>query len=143
MLRLAAMIFLTVAPAAVGWTLIGERLLVNDLGVYRSANAIEIVSPEGELTARPTSFRWRGLQEAARYRVELFDRDMERVWEAQTRSTRTSLDVPAEGSPFVEAGTWYTWQVTALGELGEELARSPAGHFILRPKPAAGRRDGE
>jgi hypothetical protein len=87
-----------------------------------SPAALAPIAPSGRIQAPPARFRWRGLPDAAAYRVVLFDARGEPVW--------TSAEVAEPTCPWpsklpLEPGT-YSWQVIAtLRGAGSERVASP------------------
>jgi hypothetical protein len=94
------------------------------------------VGPLGEAADWPTAFRWEPVREARSYRLTV-----------RTVDDRTLLAVTTEASehPLSPAAAFdravtYRWQVVALDERGEVVARSPEVSFRVLPlaEPAPG-----
>lgn len=133
--RLAASLVLAGSLGIMGWLWSQGGLFQDDIGRFRTARSLELVAPRGEMVLAPRVFRWTGHPQAASYRVILFDEGMSQVWDGVTGTAETELEVPHGGLPSAPPGAWRTWQVVALGELGEEIARSPAAHFKVAGVP--------
>jgi hypothetical protein len=100
-----------------------------DLGEFRGAAPLELLDPSGVIDAPPSALRWVPHPLAASYRVTLLDARMAEVWTRETAGDAAVLVLDAEALEPLRAGGRFTWQVVALGRLGEDLAASPAAHF--------------
>ncbi len=134
-LRMAAGIGLLTSIALFSYVWLGRPIPEEDLGEFRGAAALELSEPIGETLDPPEMLRWGAHPQAASYRVILLDSRMDEVWRRETPEATPELRLDEEARAVLRPGAWFTWQVVALGPLGQEIARSPAGHFMIAPGP--------
>jgi hypothetical protein len=134
-LRLAAGISIVTSISLVSYVWLGRQVPEEDLGEFRGAAALDLLEPIGETAASPATLRWAAHPLATSYRVILLDSGMDEVWTRETSEATPELQLDAEARAALRPGAWFTWQVVALGPLGREIARSPAGHFMIAPGP--------
>lgn len=98
----------------------------------RSAR-LEALAPQGELAAAPTSFSWRAVADATRYRVHLLGVDDELLWQGE--SAGAELPLPAELRARLAPAVRLRWRIEAMAADGDVLARSEAVEFVISPPP--------
>ena len=91
------------------------------------AQAIVALEPLGSLSQAPGQFRWRSIQGAQSYRLEVFDGEARRVLIEAVADT--SFHVP-EIQPMPSSGFW---QITPLDDLGMPGSRSEPFRFVVAP----------
>ena len=92
---------------------------------------IELVAPDGELDAVPSSLRWSAKEGAASYRVRVTTIDDIVLWEGLAE--QDSVTVPPELSARILVAVTYLWRVEALDDEGVPIARSESGRFLVAP----------
>lgn len=103
----------------------------DDLGELRGAAPLDPIAPAGRVPSAPSRFEWTPQPGAAAYRVTLLDENVEEIWTRTTKDDTPRLEIGAEEARPMIAGARFTWQVAALGELRQEIGRSPAVHFEI------------
>jgi hypothetical protein len=96
-------------------------------GAMRS-QAIGLISPVGDVAARPAEFRWRAVPGAARYQVRLMEVDGREVWSGETADT----SIAAPTTP-IAPGTTLLWEVRAMDGSGKVIATSATSTFRVSP----------
>jgi hypothetical protein len=100
--------------------------------VVRSAR-LEAIAPQGELATVPTSFSWRAIADAKRYRVHLLGVDDEVLWQGE--SAGTELPLPADLRARLAPAVHFRWRIEATAANGDVLARSETVEFVISPPP--------
>jgi hypothetical protein len=84
------------------------------------------VAPVGEVAGPPSTFVWTVDPRATRYRLEVFDRDGQRLFVGTTADTMLA---PALGPDPLGAGTWRTTSLDSIGvgfrSTGDQAFRAP------------------
>lgn len=135
-LRLAAGLVLAGSLSAAGYFWWAGRTQpeqgpLGDLGVLRGGAPLEPSDPIGALPEPPASMRWAPHPQAATYQVILFDEAMNKVWTRETPDSTPVLTLDPQARGAFAAGGRFTWQVVAVGRLGQPLGRSPAAQFSV------------
>ena len=99
--------------------------------VLRST-AIEILSPVGDLSEKPSELRWQAIPNAAKYRVRLMEVDRAELWRGDTDEPR--IDLPASVETFIVPAKTLLIQVAALDAAGAQIAESDIVRFRLLQK---------
>lgn len=100
--------------------------------VVRSA-AVEPLAPLDRVAEVPAELRWRPVERARRYAVELLRTGDELVWRGETAGA--SIALPAEVRTALDRAVVYHWRVEALAGDGRRLARSEPARFVIAPRP--------
>jgi hypothetical protein len=87
------------------------------------------LEPRGDLSAPPTTFRWRSDPGAESYRIELFGADGRRL--ATAVAGETTFSAASLAADTLRAGSW---RVVPVGPDGLERPSSPAVRFQTRPR---------
>ncbi len=97
------------------------------------------VAPVGPVSEPPEEFRWRSLESAHKYEVEVFNSAMISLWIGDTKET--SIAFPLELSAPLLGGETLFFQVSAKGKYGKALVSSTPVLFRLSdPIETAGSR---
>jgi hypothetical protein len=96
--------------------------------VLRSG-AISLIAPGGDLTSIPSSFQWRAIAGATRYRVELMEVDATPLWTTEVAGSEVSI--PAEVASLIVPAKTLLWRVEALDDRGAVIGRSDTQRFRL------------
>ena len=75
--------------------------------------------------------RWAPHPQAATYEVILFDEAMDKVWTRETPDSTPIMMLDRQAQAPLATGGRFTWQVVAVGRLGQPLGRSPAAQFSV------------
>ena len=112
------------AAMAIVLVLVGIRVRQNptpgSYGAIERSQAVEMLSPKGELTAPPDVLRWAAVTGAASYKIRILEIDRNVIWEAT--STTTSTPVPASVQKRALPGKRLIWTVEAFNSKGENVA---------------------
>ncbi len=92
--------------------------------------------PIGPLEEPPAEIRWRPIEQAKKYRVELFDQLMTLVWSKET--SESSIAFPAEQKEALLRGEALFYTIDARGNFGKEIVRSEPVLIRLDPPPGEG-----
>jgi CheY-like chemotaxis protein len=98
------------------------------VSVNRGAR-LELLFPIGKLVAIPQDLRWREIEQAVLYRIEVSGVDREVIWRETTSSGRIAL--PAAFLTSLHAEVTYLWRVAALDSEGHEIAWSEQSRFLV------------
>lgn len=123
----AAAVLLVVGSAAL-WRTLGTRWLAPD--VPRGGDALVVVGPRDEVA--PEAARrlvWRAVSGAARYQVEVLDRDGSVVFAAETTDTTATV----ADSVTLAPGVPYRWWVRARLDVGGERRALPREFRVRAP----------
>ncbi len=101
-------------------------------GTVRRGATVEPLFPIGKLLLMPEELRWRPINGATHYRVELLDVGGEALWESITEDTEVPL--PESLRQGLHEGVVYLWSVEALGAEGRPLALSLKQRFQVEIK---------
>jgi len=128
---------LVVAAGVTVYTLRSRTGAAPDLvgeGALRSQSVV-LVSPLGDLDARPAELRWQPVPSAAAYQVEILEVDRHGLWKSET--PQTHLAIPENIRALMAPGKTLLWQVTARGQ-SALLASSGLQKFRVRVKKSIG-----
>lgn len=93
---------------------------------------IALVSPLKTASAKgAVEFKWRGVEAADGYTVELFDKSFRSLWRSD-RVTGNSVRLPAEVRGRLTPGETYFWTVRTATAGGTEIKSSLAGFSLAR-----------
>ena len=106
-----------------------------DAGALRGG-LLTLTSPTGVLSEFPRTFRWRGMPEAASYRVVVRGVDGVVLW--QGSSGCCELAFGDELLSQLYRSVVYHWQVEALDGSARVVADSEELRFLIKPKSGAG-----
>lgn len=110
----------------------GEPRLDDGIGgVTRSSGQPELLSPLGDLAGAPAELRWRAVDKAVEYEVQLTEVDGTGLW--RTRVAGTVLAVPTEARTFMTPRKTLFWSITALDTQGAPLAPGAKHQFRVVP----------
>jgi hypothetical protein len=96
--------------------------------VLRSST-IAILSPTGDLHAKPAQIRWEAAPGAARYRVRIMEVDRFELWSSDTASPQ--IDLPPGVTALIVPAKTLLIQVTAFNVGGAKIAESETARFRL------------
>ncbi|HLJ49315.1 MAG TPA: hypothetical protein VKU01_25050 [Bryobacteraceae bacterium] len=96
--------------------------------VLRSS-AVAVLSPLGDIFAKPSEIRWEAVPRAARYRVRLLEVDRSELWSAETATPNIYL--PATVQTAIVPAKTLLIQVSALDAAGLAIAESELARFRL------------
>jgi hypothetical protein len=99
----------------------------DDLGIR--GTRLVLVEPIGAVSA-PFEFRWTSPIEAARFRVEISDRNEQPIASSTVAEARWPL--PEEIGRQLRPGVEYRWRVVALDAAGEPMMQSELRSFAIR-----------
>jgi len=113
----------------------GPAPKVVDEGALRS-QAVVLLSPLGDVDARPVELRWQPVPAAATYQVEILEVDRHSLWKSET--PRTRLTIPGNIRALMAPGKTLLWEVTARSSSGALLATSGLQKFRVKVKKTIG-----
>lgn len=121
---------------AVGWVLMRDTPPelpggAGPGGEVRGAE-IELLSPVGDLESLPGELRWAAHSSATTYRVRLFTVQGDSLWEATVPGSSTPI--PEEIGRRIHRAVVYSWEVEALDNDDNLLARSSRTRFRALPR---------
>ena len=99
--------------------------------VLRSSS-IAILSPVGDLRAKPTEILWEAAPKATRYRVRIMEVDRAELWSAETTGTR--IDVPGTVEALIVPAKTLLLQIGAFDAVGNKIAESEPVRFRFLQK---------
>ncbi|MDH3626987.1 MAG: hypothetical protein OEV00_08380 [Acidobacteriota bacterium] len=92
---------------------------------------LELIAPSGELTVVPQTLRWRSVDRAVHYQVQIFTVDDSLLWEAET--DRETIDLPENAYSQLFPAVAYLWRVEARDVDGDLIAQSETVRFRMIP----------
>ena len=96
--------------------------------VWRSGEFAPI-SPIGDITQTPASFRWEGIPGAKKYVVQLSGVDGAELWHGE--SVETGIEPPREIRNILTPGRAFHWKVDAQNAAGETVASTASQTFHI------------
>ena len=104
-----------------------------DQPVYRG-DAIDMLSPRGDVDVVPARLEWREVTGAVRYDVRVLEVDGTELWSAS--SSAPGVAIPPEVAALLVPGKTVSWDVSAVGQDGGVLIRSDRQQFRVQPPNA-------
>jgi hypothetical protein len=129
-----AAIVLLVAGVAIELRQGRQPLLNTRIGsseILRSSS-IAIVSPVGDLQAKPEEIRWEAAPNATRYQIRIMEVDRAELWSGETIGTQ--IDVPARVETLIVPFKTLLVQVGAFDVAGRRIAESEPVRFRFLQK---------
>jgi hypothetical protein len=102
-----------------------------DQEVLRS-NAIEMITPVGDVAQAPNEIQWQLTPNAAKYEVQLLEVDGTELWKAEAASNR--IEIPADIQSQIVPAKTLLLRVSAFDVSGHRIAQSEAVRFRLLQK---------
>jgi len=99
--------------------------------VMRS-NTVQIISPKGDLSQKPSMLQWEAVPHAVRYQVRITEVDRTELWKAETSAV--GIQLPDEVRAKIQPAKSLRWQVTALDSSGKPIGSSSSESFRLAPQ---------
>ena len=99
--------------------------------VLRSSSIV-ILSPVGDLKARPEEIRWEAAPNATRYQVRILEVDRTELWSGETTGTR--IGVTSKVATFIVPFKTLLVQVGAFDATGRKIAESEPVRFRFLQK---------
>ena len=96
--------------------------------VWRSGQLTPL-SPIGDITQTPASFRWESVPGAVKYVVQLRGVDGAELWHGE--STESSIEPPSEIRHLLTPGRAFHWKVDAQNAAGETIASTDSQTFHI------------
>jgi hypothetical protein len=111
--------------AVAGFPLPPLRYYVGTAGAASHSGSLQAISPADNETIQPSGalFRWKGVAQAALYRIELTGADGIEILSALLAPNETSYRAPSWLAEKVN-GTGLRWRVTALDSAGNGISES-------------------
>ena len=97
--------------------------------VMRS-QAVELMSPTGDIKSAPAELRWRPVAGASSYRVRLLEVDRTELW--STTVSQSSVALPGAVREKIVPLKTLMWEITALDDAGALVASSGLQAFRLK-----------
>lgn len=91
---------------------------------------LSLLEPDGDLDRVPERFRWKALEGAIRYQVNVYEVDHSLLWKGST--SQDFLAVPESLRQLIVPGKRLLWQVNALDVRGQQMASSGLTAFRLK-----------
>lgn len=85
------------------------------------------IRPVGDLAAPPPQLEWNAVSGAVQYRVQLFEVDQNKLWEALT--PRNAVALPASARSLMLPRKTLLWSVVAINAEGRTIAASSPQEF--------------
>jgi hypothetical protein len=132
----AASLILAAGVGYVAWDREPSVPRTTEDAVYRSAR-VEAVQPLGDLDTPPRELTWVAVAGAVRYDVRVLEVDRSVLWSATAATPQVPLP-PAVVARCVPGRT-VLWEVDAVGQSGDTVARSGTQRFRVRVTAPTGR----
>jgi hypothetical protein len=93
------------------------------------SNAVEGLTPSGDIGQRPMELRWKAVRAAVRYRVRVMEVDGHELWSAET--TDTQLELPNDVRLQILPQKTLVWEVRGVDASQRVVAESGNVRFRL------------
>ncbi|MEW5901003.1 MAG: hypothetical protein AB1715_06025 [Acidobacteriota bacterium] len=93
---------------------------------------MDLIEPKGEVAGAELAFRWTSPTGVQSYRLEIFDRGLERIYESDLLAAPIHI-LPEKGRLHLRPGEVYFWKIVALFD-GDQSLESDFAKFVIREK---------